>query len=284
MSEVYFQGKFYPADEAVVPITNRAFHFGDGFFETIRVVNGRPCFLNSHFMRIRVSMDALKMTVPHDFNEATLFREITRLLERNGIHQGGRVRITFSRKADGFYLPLSNDTEYLIEAYPTNHNLFTLNQQGRVIDIYPEMKKQINALSAFKTLNCQLYIMACLYAKSRNLDDCFIQNDRHGIIEASSSNIFIVSNGVLYTPSLEEGCVGGVMRMQLINLAIDHNIKVYECNLSPQNLLAADEIFLTNAIQGVQWVSSYRTKRYFNEMSRRMLQILNDHVKQLHLV
>ncbi len=67
--------------------------------------------------------------------------------------------------------------------------------------------------------------------------------------------------------------------MQIINLAIENQVKVYECNLTPQNLLTADEIFMTNAISGIQWVGSYRTKRYFNEMARKMINMLNDHVK-----
>jgi branched-chain amino acid aminotransferase len=67
------------------------------------------------------------------------------------------------------------------------------------------------------------------------------------------------------------------MRMQVINLAINHGIKVYECNILPQNLLAADEIFLTNAIRGISWVGGYRTKRYFNVISRRIQAYLNDY-------
>jgi branched-chain amino acid aminotransferase len=67
------------------------------------------------------------------------------------------------------------------------------------------------------------------------------------------------------------------MRMQVINLALKNGIKVYECTIMPQNLLAADEIFFTNAIRGINWVSGYRTKRYFNNMSRKLVAILNDY-------
>jgi branched-chain amino acid aminotransferase len=67
------------------------------------------------------------------------------------------------------------------------------------------------------------------------------------------------------------------MRMQIINLAIKNNIKVYECSILPQNLLAADEVFLTNAIRGITWIGGYRTKRYFNTVSRKIQSFLNDH-------
>lgn len=279
MNFLYTKKQFIPSENASINVMNRGFHYGDGFFESIRVVNGKPCFFSSHYSRILESMKALKMHSPVDLEEQSLLKEVQRLLEKNEIRQGGRVRITFTRNALGTYLPDNNEAEYVIEAYALEHNMFFLNQQGRNIDIFPEMKKQINSLSVYKTLNCQLYVMASIYGKQNGLDDCLIQNYKLGIIEATSSNLFIVSNGVLYTPGLEDGCIGGIMRMQIINLALDNNIKVYECSLNPQNLLAADEIFLSNAIQGVQWVGSYRTKRYFNEMSRKMISLLNDQVR-----
>ena len=83
---------------------------------------------------------------------------------------------------------------------------------------------------------------------------------------------------MLYTPHLEDGCVGGTMRMQVINSALENEIKVYETSLTPQNLLAADEIFLTNAIKGIQWVGSYRTKRYFHKISDVLIERLNQKV------
>jgi branched-chain amino acid aminotransferase len=119
--------------------------------------------------------------------------------------------------------------------------------------------------------------MAALSAKDKGLDDLFLSNDRGNILETSSCNIFVVSNGVLYTPGLDEGCLAGTMRMQIINLAISHGIKVYECAILPQNILAADEIFITNAIRGINWIGGYRTKRFFNNMSRKLIVLLNEH-------
>jgi branched-chain amino acid aminotransferase len=139
-----------------------------------------------------------------------------------------------------------------------------------------DFKKDINKLSVYKTLNCQLYVMAALSARDKGLDESLIQNNKLSIIESTSSNIFIVSNGVLYTPTLEDGCVAGTMRMNIINIALENKIKVYECTLSPHNLLAADEMFLTNAVRGIEWVVGYRTKRYYNDMSKRMMALLNE--------
>jgi branched-chain amino acid aminotransferase len=174
-------------------------------------------------------------------------------------------------------LPESNDATFFIEVYPYASNNFELNSKGLEIDQYTEIKKQKNVLSNFKTKSGLVYVMAAINAQSRNLDDVLIVNDNGGILESSSCNMFVVSNGVLYTPGLEEGCLAGTMRMQVINLALKNGIKVYECTIMPQNLLAADEIFFTNAIRGINWVSGYRTKRYFNNMSRKLVAILNDY-------
>jgi len=111
------------------------------------------------------------------------------------------------------------------------------------------------------------------------LDTALIQNDRMGIIESTSSNLFLVSNGVLYTPGLDGGATAGIMRAQIINLALASGMKVYECNLTPQNMLIADEVFLTNAVQGIQWVGSYRTKRYFNATIQSLMRDLNRRAK-----
>jgi branched-chain amino acid aminotransferase len=137
------------------------------------------------------------------------------------------------------------------------------------------MKKSLDQFSKFKTINSLLYVQAAIYANQNNFNDSLILNGEGNIIESSSSNVFIASNGVLYTPPLDDGCVGGIMRMNVINLAINNGIKVYEYSLKPQNLLIADEVFLTNAIKGIEWVGGFQNKRYYNSLSRKIIDFLN---------
>jgi len=278
MNYVFYKGQYLDSSQPTISYQNRAFRYGDGFFETIRVINGKPRFLNGHFERVKDSLKAYKMKAPDGFSLESWQAEIQQLLDKNEITEGGRVRVTFSRSSGGFYLPKDNEAEYVIEAFPLDNNLFELNGHGKKVDIFPDIQKQITPLSVFKSVNCEIYIQAALFAREKNIDDALIQNTKNGIIEATTSNLFIVSNGVLYTPGLSDGCIAGTMRMEVINVALDAGVKVYECSLSPQHLLAADEIFLTNAIRGVQWVSSYRTKRYFNDMARKITSLLNDRV------
>ncbi|MFZ4784823.1 MAG: aminotransferase class IV [Flavobacteriales bacterium] len=275
MSYVFHRGEYINENQAMIAKDNRAFRLGDGFFESMRVINGKVLFLENHYARVIDTLKAIKIDTPENFTLESFRNQIQGVLQRNNVTKGGRVRATFYRKSTGYYLPHSNDLGYLIESEPLLDNEFTLNTIGKTIDIFTDFKKDVNKLSIFKSLNAQLYIMAALHSKEKNLDDALIQNSKFAIIESISSNIFIVSNGVLYTPTLQDGCVAGTMRMNIINLALDNKIKVYECTLNPQNLLAADEVFLTNAVKGIEWVVAYRTKRYFNDMAKRMTQILN---------
>jgi branched-chain amino acid aminotransferase len=83
---------------------------------------------------------------------------------------------------------------------------------------------------------------------------------------------------VLYTPALAEGCINGVMRKVILDLAAKARIYVYETELKPNDLIRADEIFLTNAVQGIQWVGAYKSKRYFNKVSKTLIDALNEFV------
>ena len=156
------------------------------------------------------------------------------------------------------------------------NNLFGLNAKGLEVDLYQDIKKTKTPLSNYKTKNGIIYVLAAIAAKEKGLDDMLLINEKGQILESSHSNIFVVSNGVLYTPSLTDGCLAGTMRMQVINLALKHGLKVYECPILPSNLLVADEVFLTNAVRGITWIGGYRTKRYFNTTARKIVAFLND--------
>ena len=278
MSKQYVNnnGVLIPIESYAIKAGNRSHLYGDGFFESIRIIDGKMINFENHYKRLRETFKVLYMNPPQSLTQSYLESEINYLIEQNNITAGGKIRLSIDRKPGGTYLPRTNDIDYFIEAYSLPNNSFVLNEAGHRLDIYNDIKKNINPLSNYKTKNGLIYIMAKMYAKAHQLDDVFLQNDKLGIIESSSANIFIVSNGVLYTPALDSGCLGGTMRMQIINLAIENNMKVYECVITPQNLLAADELFLTNAIIGITWTGNFRTKIYHNEVVKKIHQLLID--------
>lgn len=268
-------GILLPNDAPTIHAGNRGHLYGDGVFESIRILSGKPINIENHIDRLLKGANVLKMETPANYDVNFFQEKIVELIEKSGIKQGGRCRLSIDRATGGAYLPDSNDCTFYIEVYPYLMNYFELNAKGLELDIYRDIKLHKNFLSNYKTKTGLPYVMASIAAKEQGLDDLFLTNEKGNVIESGSCNVFIVSNGVLYTSGLDEGCIAGTMRMQVINLAIKHNIKIYECSILPQNLLSADEIIFTNAIRGINWVAGYRTKRYQNNMSRRLVVLLN---------
>ncbi|HET6990170.1 MAG TPA: aminotransferase class IV, partial [Bacteroidia bacterium] len=165
-----------------------------------------------------------------------------------------------------------------LEMWPFDHNEYVLNDKGMSVELYQDIRKPINKLSTLKTANSQLYVLAALYAKKMNVDDAILINHNGNVIEATGSSLFAVKNGVLYTSPLSEGCVAGVMRGVIMEIAKENRIAVYEVPLPLSIMLNSDEIFLTNAVRGIQWVSSYKAKRYFNNTAKKFQELLNRRV------
>lgn len=278
MSSLNYNGKLLSADQPLLQVGNRGFRFGDSVFETIRVINGVPLFVNDHIARLQKGIGLLKMDINPTYHVDFFLQQLNELLKTNAITAGGRIRLTVFRNGDGFYTPKENSTSFIIEAYPLPDNEYTLNQKGFNIDIFNELKKQQNPLSTIKSGNSLMYVMAGVHKTKHQLDDCVVMNTKGDVIESINSNIFAVKNGVLYTPPVSEGCVDGVMRKKIIEVAFKNRIAVYEINIAQSVLLSSDELFLTNVISGLSWVGAYKNKRYFNNTSKLLTEKLNEYI------
>jgi len=274
-----YNGEHIHSEEPVLLCDNRAFLYGDALFETMICFDGRIPFIREHISRLKQSMEILKMRIPFQFNEEFFNDQVGRLLKRNKFYKGVRVRLTVFRKEGGLYTPLTNEVSYLIDITPINFDRFSINNKGLVIDVYKDHLKPINTFSSIKSTNALLFTMAGLYKKQNKLDECIILNQNKHICETISSNIFLAKNNKLFTPSLESGCLRGVMRKIIIELATDNRINVDEVpNLTVDHLTETDECFITNAINGVRWVSGFKNGRFFNKMSGFLINELNKRV------
>lgn len=267
-------------DESRLPkaFDNRGFLYADGFFETIRSIEGRIPLFDLHHGRIIDSLSAYQMEMPAWLEKDALLHHLEELYKESNLLGDARIRLTIYRNGDGRYTPDSNLASGIASIEQLDGNGFELNDKGIAIGLYQDLAKTTSRFSNFKNLHSQLFIQAGIYAERNGLGDVLILNDHNQLIEATSSNIFLVLGGALHTPKLEAGPVGGVMRAAIINLAISLNIKVYECNLEAHELIKADEVFLTNAVNGIQWVASFRTKRYFNKTASMLLSNLRTHL------
>lgn len=271
-------GNFLLSDDPVITTNNRSFRYGDALFETIRIANYNPQFLKEHLQRLFNGMKVLKMEMNPLFNETYIEHAILELAQKNNIISDGRARFTVYRNEGGFYAPNDNKVSFVLEVYPIEEKNFMLNSKGYTVDLFTEFKKAQNALSSIKSANSAIYVMAGINKIQKQLDECLLLNDKHHIIEAISSNIFAVKNGVLYTPPVSDGCVDGVMRKKIIEIAQANKIAVYEISIMQNVLLGADEFFLTNTISGIRWVVAYKQKRYFNDTSKKLTDKLNEYI------
>jgi len=276
-ADLIYNGEFYPSNQPILSINNRSFRYGDGLFESIRVVNGEVYNFEAHFTRLIEGMRMFNIETPEYFTIEYFENQIKSLIQHNGIHKGGRVKLTIYRKGEvASYYSETNEPGFIIEAESFSSNEFEMSTDGIDIDVFDEITKPLNKYASFKTTNAFFYVSAIHAAKEKGLGDHLLINEKMNIIESTNSNFFIVSNGILYTPPLSSGCVGGTMRMKVINLALANNIKVYESSITAGHLLSCDEIILTNAIQGIKWVRSYKTKRFFHKMADQLVKFLNE--------
>lgn len=276
MSKVILNGDYYKDTEVPLNHQNRAFRYGDGLFETIRIVNGKPVFILNHIQRIIEGLKLLEINIPDVLINNKLEQALIGLAKNNGIKKGGVARLTIWRNSNGKFMPLNDNSAFLLEIEPYPENIFVLNKSGLSIDIFQDMKMQLNKMSKFKHLNSQVNVLASIYARKNEMDDCLLINEEGLIVESTNSNVFIVRNGTLYTPPLSDGCVGGTMRMHLINAALELNIGTYESGLNQQHLYMADEVLLTNAIRGIQWVNAFKHKRYLSKLAVDLVRKINE--------
>ncbi len=274
MNFINYNNEIFPAGQAVLSVDNRAFKYGDGLFESMRMSEGKLLFAELHSERLQAGMEAIELEGRWAYTPDFLKEKAEELARKNEI-QNGRLRLSVFRNGEGLYSPTGNENAYSLEMTALSSNIYTGNSKGLLMDVYQGMTKPINFLSKYKTSNSMLYVMAGIHRKKRSLDDVFIMNENGFLCETMSSNIFIQFENNLYTPALTEGCIGGVMRTVIMELAQQTGMSVIEAQINPDILNVADEVFITNAISGIQWVMGFNSKRYFYKTSRKLLDALN---------
>ncbi len=271
---INFNGEILPADTRLLGLNNRAFRYGDGLFESMRMMKGQLKFADLHADRLQRGMKALKID-SYSQMDAWFLKEKSEDLAKRNKAKHGRLRLTVFRDSEGLYTPSGNKMAWCLELQPSDEPRYFLNDKGLIVDIFTDLPKPTNYLSNIKTCNSLIYVMAGLYKIQNKLDDVFLLNQNGFLCEAGSSNIFIRYHDHLYTPALSEGCVEGVMRQVIIKLAKQNNIPVTEAQINPDILYEADEVFLTNAGRGIQSVMGFGVRRYFNETSKHLIEGLN---------
>lgn len=268
-------GHFSEGDSVSISHRNRSFCYGDALFETIHCLGTEPQFFENHWTRLSQGMKLLKMQGNADFSRQTLEYYIGKLLNKNRIFKGARIRLTVYRNEGGLYSPEDNSVSWLMESSALDDEHYEFRNKGLSVDIFDGVHKPVTVLSNLKTTQALIYVLAGIFRKENSLDECLILNQYGRITESISSNVFLVRDEKIITPPLSEGCIAGTMRHTVIQLAKQDGYSLEERGILEPQLLDADELFFTNAIQGIQWVAAYKDRRYFNFAARKLIAELN---------
>jgi len=276
---INFNGKILSSDSNIL-VNNRAFLYGDGVFETVKILDGKILFLEDHYFRLMASMRIVRMEIPMNFTMEFIEEQILLVVKANNFEVSSRARITVYRNNGGFYLPSDNSVSYLIQANPLENQMYKVENSSYEVELYKDFYVTKQLLSSIKSTNKLLNITGSIFAKENGLDNCLILNDDKNVIEALQGNLFMLMGNKLITPPISEGCLNGVMRKQILALAKKmERLEVAEEPISPFDLQKADELFVTNVIVGIQPITKYRKKEYVSELSAELLQKLNTQIR-----
>ena len=272
MIYINFNGKIVAENEPIITAQNRGLRYGDGIFETIKMRNGKLILLDEHLERLWKGMLALKFSFGKFFTKEKLIEEIIALAKKNKL-QDARVRLTIVRGDGGIYDAKNHTPNYIIEVINLPEGNGELNSNGLQLCFYEDAKKALDSFSNLKTNNYLPYFMGALFAKENHCNDAIILNSDRNICDTTIANIFYLKNKIVYTPALTQGCVAGVMRNWLVEKIQALGFTVNETVVTKNDLLTADEVFLSNSIYNIRWVKNIEEKNYTNEV---VFKIVND--------
>lgn len=275
---VNFNGSIVSSDNILA--NNRAFLYGDGVFETVKVLDGKVLFLEDHYFRLMSGMRIIRMEIPMDFTMEYFQAQLLLAAEANGCSNSARVRLTVYRNPGGYYLPTDRSVSFLAEATPIDQPLYAIEKTEYEVDLFKDFYVTKQLLSSIKSTNRLVNVTGSIFASENGLANCLLVNDAKNVIEALNGNLFMLTGNKLVTPPVSEGCVAGVMRKQILALVKSReDIELEEAVISPFDLQKADELFLTNVISGIQPITKYRKKEFATAFAENILMRLNAQIR-----
>jgi branched-chain amino acid aminotransferase len=251
---LYFSrnGNLFPETES----PDRSSRFGDGVFETIAIIQGKPLWFDAHFYRLLKAIRFIQLELPDYWNENWLENQIADLLQINQIKHG-RIRIQVSRAGKGAFTPETDEAVTVIETF-SDEKVWKQTSK-RVVGIFDSVLLHKGALSEFKTCNSLPYILAARFAAKNHWDDVLLLSQDQSIAECSASNVFAVINEQWFTPSLASGCLPGIFRQKLITFLQKNNIPITE-NTWHLSWLKSEpqELYSVSSVQGLCPIISIR--------------------------
>ena len=273
---INFNGKITNLSDQL--INNRAFLYGDAVFETLIIFNDKILFWEDHYFRLMSSMRIIRLDIPDKYTPEFFKENIIKI--HNNISQTGnsRIRINIYRSSGGKYKPEINTPSFIISCESINYNTYKLNKGHYEVDLYKDYYLDNQLISSIKSNNKIINVVASIYASENGFDNCILLNKDKLVSEFINSNLFIIKDEKIYTPTLKSGCLNGVVRKNLFKILSSSSFELCEQDLSTFDITQSDEIFGTNIAQGIFSVTKFRKKDYDCSKTKKIITMLNNFI------
>ncbi len=252
--KVYINGKLVPAEKASISVFDGAYLYGEGLFETIRAMDGRIPLLPDHLRRLYRGAKALGIPIP--VTQEQMAAAIAKTLRANRLDDAYiRVNVSAEEAALGQRRRRIADTHIVIITKPPDPYPRRLYRDGARLIIIRDLLNDPVGIATLKTTNYLVKTLGRRQVLARKADEGILLNARGYVTECTSSNLFMMRRGTLWTPSLAEGLIPGVTRKCVLSLARRLRLPVQEAPLTIKRLETADEIFITSTLKGIMPVS-----------------------------
>tara|TARA_Y100001960_G_scaffold185803_1_gene194691 strand:+ start:136 stop:1011 length:876 start_codon:yes stop_codon:yes gene_type:complete len=244
---VYINGLFTCLGNAKISILDRGFCYGDGLFETIRVNQGKINLLEQHINRLTNSLKQIFIDLPMTRNE--LIKAVQETLDRNK-YKNAIIRLAITRGNTHSNIQIDSNMAptVVINIYPFTPPKKAFYKKGIKIKLFKERANLINGIpNRLKTSNYLSNILIKQNSDKNNFMEGVIVDPDFGVTEGTTSNIFLVKNGLLKTPPISPFVLPGITRQIVLDIAKNHKIPFLEDSITTDELFNADEVFLTNS-------------------------------------
>jgi branched-chain amino acid aminotransferase len=244
---VYFNGLFTSLENAKVSILDRGFCYGDGLFETMRACNGKVFRLDQHIDRLFQSLPLIFLDLPMTSEEVKSVVQET--LARNKFNNAIlRLTVTRGINSSNFQIDPEVPPTFAIHARPHTPLAKSIYRKGVQISLHTVKTPSLPGIQrGLKTCNFLSNIIVREISHRQGSMEGIFVDPVLGVTEGATSNLFIVENGILKTPKVNACVLNGITRQAVIEIARCHKVPVEECILTPEDVLTANEVFITNS-------------------------------------
>ncbi len=253
-------------DDLLYAAGNRAFRSGEGLIETMLWQKKAIRLYERHVQRLAHSLSVLGFA---PFSDTQLQAAVAKVILANQEPETGMVRAQFFRNSE------KSQLDYMIEFLPLAAPSGNWPERGLTTGTCSTIVKSADSIASLKTTSRLPYIVAAQEAQDKGWDDTLLCNQHGRIAESTICNVFMIREGRIYTPPLSEGCIAGIMRGYLLDQSTVAGLEIKEVPVTENDLDTADEIFLTNAIRGLQPVAVYNGKSYDSSRSREIFDFIS---------